>query len=317
MQRRHFLASAAALGAAAVWCAPSHARSRTHWREQRDAFPQGVASGDPDAHSVLLWTRHPSGEGAAPARLTVEVAEDADFMRVVADRSLEADAGSDWTCRVLIGGLQPAREYFYRFTGVRGAGSRIGRTLTAPNDDDARPVRFAFVSCQNVNYGAQHAWRRMIWDDEHAPPDQRLGFVLHLGDFIYELVWYSPERPDGMYDRRIRDILRYPHGEKIDDFHIPTTTEDYRAVYRAYLADADIQDARARWPFVTMWDNHEFSWLGWQGLQKFDGITRPAQTRKVAANQAWFEYAPARAPTRRQPRTVSRPCGQGCAGRAV
>jgi alkaline phosphatase D len=43
-----------------------------------------------------------------------------------------------------------------------------------------------------------------------------------------------------------------------------------------------------------MWDNHEFSWLGWQSFQKFQGTTRPAQTRKVAANQAWFEYQPAR-----------------------
>ncbi len=98
-----------------------------------------------------------------------------------------------------------------------------------------------------------------------------------------------------MYDRRIRDIVRYANGEKIDDFHIPTTLEDYRAVYRAYLHDPDLQDARARWPFVNMWDNHEFSWMGWQGLQKFDGKTRPAQTRKVAANQAFFEYRPSRA----------------------
>jgi alkaline phosphatase D len=43
-----------------------------------------------------------------------------------------------------------------------------------------------------------------------------------------------------------------------------------------------------------MWDNHEFSWLGWQSLQKFQGVTRPAQTRKVAANQAFFEFQPAR-----------------------
>ena len=118
--------------------------------------------------------------------------------------------------------------------------------------------------------------------------------MLHLGDFIYEIVWYPEDRPQGMYDRRMRDIVRYPHGEKIHDFHIPTTVDDYRAVYRGYLHDPDLQDARARWPFVNMWDNHEFSWLGWQSLQKFDGETRPAQTRKVAANQAFFEYQPAR-----------------------
>ena len=63
---------------------------------------------------------------------------------------------------------------------------------------------------------------------------------------------------------------------------------------RDICADPDLQDARARWPFVSMWDNHEFSWLGWQGIQRFDGKNRPAQTRKVAANQAFFEYQPAR-----------------------
>jgi alkaline phosphatase D len=117
---------------------------------------------------------------------------------------------------------------------------------------------------------------------------------VHLGDFIYEIVWYPEDRPQGMYDRRLRDIVRYPSGEKIQDFHIPTTLDDYRAIYRAYLHDPDLQDARARWPFVNMWDNHEFSWLGWQSFQKFEGITRPTPTRKVAANQAWFEYQPAR-----------------------
>jgi alkaline phosphatase D len=70
-----------------------------------------------------------------------------------------------------------------------------------------------------------------------------------------------------MYDRHVRDLLRYPDGEKIADFHVPTTLEGYRTVYRAYLHDPDLQDARARWPFVNMWDNHEFSWLGWQSLQ--------------------------------------------------
>jgi alkaline phosphatase D len=160
--------------------------------------------------------------------------------------------------------------------------------------DDPRPARFAFVSCQNANQGAQNAYRRMIFEDQRAPEAERLGFVLHLGDFIYEIVWYPEDRPQGMYDRRLRDIVRYPHGEKIRDFHIPTTLDDYRGVYRAYLSDPDLQDARARWPFVNMWDNHEFSWLGWQSLQKFEGKTRPAQTRKVAANQAFFEYQPAR-----------------------
>jgi alkaline phosphatase D len=291
--RRSFVEMALAMGATAVWSTPLAAISRTQWRERRDRFPEGVASGDPDSSSVLLWTRcRPDGE--RPIVLNVEVAEDDLFTRVIATAKAPALSESDWTSRVLVGGLKPSRVYWYRFSDPEGFGSRIGRTITAPDVDDARPVRFVFVSCQNANDGAQNSYRRMIFEDERAPEAERIGFVLHLGDFIYEIVWYPEDRPQGMYDRRVRDLVRYAHGEKIDDFHIPTTVEDYRAVYRAYLSDPDLQDARARWPFVNMWDNHEFSWLGWQGLQIFDGKTRPAQTRKVAANQAFFEYQPAR-----------------------
>ncbi|HTW57592.1 MAG TPA: alkaline phosphatase D family protein [Terriglobales bacterium] len=285
---------AVALGATAAWGEAFAKPSRIAWQERRNFYPEGVASGDPESDSVILWTRRPPVNGDAVEKLTVEVAEDERFTRVVAAAEAPVSDASDWTCRVLAGGLKPARVYWYRFTDRHGNGSRVGRTITAPTDDDARPVRFAFISCQNVTQGAQNAYRRMIYEDERAPEHERLGFVLHLGDFIYEIVWYPEDRPQGMYDRRLRDIVHYEHGEKIRDFHIPTTIGDYRAIYRGYLHDPDLQDARARWPFVNMWDNHEFSWIGWQSLQQFGGVNRPRQTRKVAANQAFFEYQPAR-----------------------
>jgi alkaline phosphatase D len=224
--------------------------------------------------------------------LTLEIADDAAFNKVVARSESVLSDETDWTCRVLAAGLEPRREYWYRFTDEHGFGSRIGRTLTAPSNRDSRAVQFAFVSCQNVQQGASTAYRRMIWEDKQQAPDDQLGFVLHLGDFVYEVVWYPEDRPEGRYARRLRDIVRYEKGEKINDFHVPTTLEDYRSLYRAYLSDHDLQDARARWPFICMWDNHEFSWKGWQSQQNFNGV-RPAQTRKVAANQAWFEYQPA------------------------
>jgi alkaline phosphatase D len=294
ISRRSFLEMAIAKGATAVWGQPLSTQSKLPWQERRELYPEGVASGDPNSESVLLWTRRPPLDGSAVEELSVEVAEDESFRRVVATAETPIAEASDWTCRVLVGGLNPARVYWYRFADKHGNGSRVGRTITAPDVNDARPVSFAFVSCQNANQGAQNAYRRMIFEDEHAPEDDRLGFVLHLGDFIYEIVWYPEDRPQGVYDRRLRDIVRYPHGEKIRDFHIPTTLEDYRAVYRAYLHDPDVQDARARWPFVNMWDNHEFSWLGWQSLERFQGEVRPTQTRKLAANQAFFEFQPAR-----------------------
>ena len=274
--RRSFLRTAAAMGAVAAWGRAAE-RPPAKWKERRELFPEGVASGDPDHHSVILWTRVTD---PAVDKLYVEVAEDERFTKIVSNAATPVSADADWTTRVLVGGLKPAHVYWFRFMTKDGSGSRIGRTITAPDPNDPRPVRFVFVSCQNANQGAQNAYRRMIYEDERAPENEQLGFVLHLGDFIYEIVWY-PEDRKMMYDRRIRDIVRYADGEKIEDFHIPTTLADYRAVYKAYLHDPDLQDARARWPFVPMWDNHEFSWQGFQGMQRFSGKTRPAQTKKL------------------------------------
>ena len=147
LDRRQFLKLAAATGATLVWgCAPVRP-STSGWRERRELFPQGVASGDPDHHSVLLWTRRPYADGRERASLRVEVAEDAAFTRVIATASAPVLAQADWTCRVLVGDLPSAGEYWYRFVDDEGNGSRIGRTLTAPAPDDPRPARSACGRC--------------------------------------------------------------------------------------------------------------------------------------------------------------------------
>lgn len=279
------------MGASLAWGGAAHASAIT-WQERRDLFPEGVASGDPDPSSVILWTRRPFPSGG-PQTLTVEVAEDAAFQLVVAKASARVSVDSDWTTRVLVGGLKPARVYWYRFTDADGQGSRVGRTITAPLADDPRPVRFAFVSCQSLNEGKLNGYRRMIFEDERAAPSEQLGFVLHLGDFIYEVVEY-PDEVAKRYDRTIYDVGRLPDAASVSNFHYPLTLEGYRVVYKGYLADPDLQDARARWPFVAIWDNHEFSWQGRQSIVQAGGPPRPGQTVKVAANQAWFEYIPAR-----------------------
>jgi alkaline phosphatase D len=297
ISRRSFLKAAAAIGASFAWVGPAQG-SRVKWNERRDLYPQGVASGDPDPHSVILWTRRPFDQGTRHL-LTVEVAEDEGFRRVIAHAKAPVSSAADWTARVLIGGLKPARTYWYRFTDLDGNGSRVGRTITAPLPNDPRPVNFAFVSCQDINEGKLNAFRRMIYEDERAPAAEQLDFVLHLGDFIYEVVQY-PDEVKTRYDRTIYEIARIPDGHKVGNFHIPLTLEGYRVIYRGYLTDPDLQDARARWPFVVIWDNHEFSWQGWQSVLKAGAFEQPGQTVKVAANQAWFEYIPARIADRRK-----------------
>ena len=110
LSRREFVQLAAALGAALAWGGPARA-STTGWQERRDLYPEGVASGDPDPTSVILWTRRPFDPGAgapgvkedpgagAPGVkssgrrvLTVEVAEDDAFRRVVAKASAPVSA---------------------------------------------------------------------------------------------------------------------------------------------------------------------------------------------------------------------------------
>src|ERR1700755_574440 len=121
ISRRSFLQAAAPMGASLAWVGPARG-SRVHWHERRDLYPQGVASGDPDAHSVILWTRRPFAEGERQV-LTVEVAEDEAFRRVVAQAQVPVSAAADWTARALIGGLAPAHVYWFRFTDADGNGS--------------------------------------------------------------------------------------------------------------------------------------------------------------------------------------------------
>jgi hypothetical protein len=101
-------------------------------------------------------------------------------------------------------------------------------------------VNFAFVSCQDINEGKLNAYRRMIYEDERAPAAKQLGFVLHLGDFIYEVVQY-PDEVKTRYDRTIYEVARIPDGHKVGNFHIPLTVDGYRAIYKGYLADPDLR----------------------------------------------------------------------------
>ncbi len=117
--RREFIATAAAFGASLAWRSGYAKSSRVTWTERRDLYPQGVASADPHADSVILWTRRPF-EGGDAHKLTVEIADDAAFKKVVAVTNATVSDATDWTCRVLAANLKPGRVYWYRFTDRAG-----------------------------------------------------------------------------------------------------------------------------------------------------------------------------------------------------
>jgi alkaline phosphatase D len=272
-------------------------------------FPLGVASGDPRPTSVVLWTRvKPAGLGV-PAVVRVEMALDPGFSTGVLQQSYEVTSASDYTLRVIVEDLEPDTIYYYRFSVDRQR-SATGRTWTAPHATAAEPIRFAFVSCQDRRHGFYGAYRRMLNDDMNAPAAEQLRFVLHLGDFIYETLNDPLQAPiddarepmsAGLVDAlgRPRHVAAFPDGgETASGLRYARTVDDYRHLYREFLQDKDLQAARARWPFIHIWDDHEFSDDCWQTEANYQdagpgsSTDEPSQPRKVAANQAWFEYMP-------------------------
>src|SRR6187397_1654591 len=101
LTRRKFAQAAAAAGA--VLAFEKVGAAAPAWRERRDLYPQGVASGDPAPDSVLLWTRRQpaDGESRTSYPLTVEVAKDQAFHDVVVRGKAEVTADTDWTCRFM------------------------------------------------------------------------------------------------------------------------------------------------------------------------------------------------------------------------
>ncbi len=268
-------------------------------------FAEGVASGDPRASSVMLWTRVQAvSEDDADIALTCQVSESENFSTVVVEREIVATSASDHTVRVLVTDLLPGTVYYYRF--VAGGDTIVGRTWTAPADDDETPVRLAWVSCQDFSAGVFGAYRQMINDDLEASEDEKIRLVVHLGDFIYETIggqfqvalgdeMQAIELKNADGSQRIIEPFPSGGGEKAGAT-FAQTLEDYRHLYKQYLRDPHLRAARARWPFVQTWDDHEFTDDCWQSQANYDSSNstdEPSQTRKVAANQAWFEFIPA------------------------
>lgn len=251
-------------------------------------FPQGVASGDPTPASVVLWTRVEASAGTnAPIPLVLEVSPHEDFRTLVVRRELVATAESDHTVRVLVTGLAADTRYCYRFRAGDDISAPLGRTRTAPAPDADRTVRLAFASCQSYEAGYYGVWRALLDADAAKPEDERLDLVVHLGDFIYEALGYGSAR----------QVPPFPSGgARTGESWAGTyavTLDDYRHLWKTYLTDPDLREARARWPFVMTWDDHEFSDDSWQAVATYGRTDTPQASRKVAANQAWFEYVPA------------------------
>ncbi len=161
--RRLFLAYSAALSAVPLLGRTAKAEASPSFA--LDPFTPGFASRDPDAHSVVLWTRlaptplEPGGGIPSHAvKVTWEIAADETVKSIVAKGKTVATPQLGHSVHVEVSGLKPDRWYWYRFRSD-DAESPIGRTRTLP-DPTVMPkqFRFAFASCQNYEQGLYTAY---------------------------------------------------------------------------------------------------------------------------------------------------------------
>ncbi len=270
-RRRDVLRAAAALASSAL-LQPISSVARAQPRFSSYPFTLGVASGCPRAHSVVLWTRlapEPlAGGGMPPESIEVrwELASDAQFHDIVRKGSERAVAELAHSVRVEVGGLAPARWYWYRFI-AGDAVSPPGRTRTAPAPGDA-PARlaFAFASCQQYEQGYYAAYRHMARED--------LDLVVFLGDYIYESSWGREH------------VRKHVTPE-------PYTLSDYRIRYAQYKSDEDLQRMHALAPWLVTWDDHEVQ--NDYANDRSQDLDPGFLARRAAAYQAYFEHMPLRA----------------------
>ncbi len=271
--RRDFFRKAGAIGAASL--SPAFLGSALAQGDADSPFTLGVASGDPTARSVMLWTRlapdplNGGGMGNANAEVHWRMALDQDMRHVVATGRAAARARNGHSIVVEVDDLEPNSWYYYQFS-YRGARSRIGRTRTFPARGTlSEAMRFALVSCQHYEQGQYAAYRDIAKQD--------IDFVLHVGDYIYE---YAAD-PKVPADRRHT-------GAEIN------SVTDYRNRYALYRLDRHLQDAHAMFPFIVTWDDHEVD-NNYAGLIPEDTQTAAAfAERRANAYRVYRETMPVR-----------------------
>ncbi|WP_454716762.1 alkaline phosphatase D family protein [Caulobacter segnis] len=248
-------------------------------------FQLGVASGDPSPDGFVIWTRLAPepfeigyGMPMAPVAVEWEVGDSANMRTIVAKGTTIAPPELGHSVHVEVAGLQPNRDYWYRFT-VGKERSLTGRARTTPAlGATLDRVRFAVAGCQHYEAGYYTAYRRLAEDN----PD----FVFCYGDYIYE---GRGNRVSNGGANGPSENVRQHFGSEI------YALDDYRRRYAQYKMDTDLQAAHAAAPWFAVWDDHETD-NNWVGDLDQDG-TDPKifNLRRQAAVQAYYENMPLRA----------------------
>jgi alkaline phosphatase D len=248
-------------GSAAFIAAPSLLRHA--YAADVPRFSLGIASGQPHASGMVLWTRL-TGAGL-PERVPVhwELARDEGFADIVARGDEIAEANWSHSVHAEPAGLDPGRWYWYRFQAL-GQQSPAGRSRTAPAPDAAATLNFVITSCQRWDVGHYAAWRHVA--------EEQLDAVMFLGDYIYEY----PSRPGAV--------------RQVEGGGTVHTLAQYRARYATHKSDPALQAAHACAPWLLVWDDHEVD-NDYANLQGQD-LQPDFAAQRAAAYRAYWEHMP-------------------------
>lgn len=239
-------------------------------------FDHGVASGDPLADRVILWTRV-SSDATAPINVLFEISLTPDFAVLVGSGTRVTDSSRDYTVKLDATGLASYTTYYYRFAVTLADGSvarsPIGRTKTAPKAGETGRLRIVSASCQNYTFGYFNA---------HAAAVAKaadLDLMLFLGDYIYETGGNS--RIPGRNPLPAKEI---------------TTLADYRQRHAQYKTDPDLQALHRQIPFICVWDDHETTNNSFRASadNHTEGAEGCWEERMGWAIRAYFEWMPIR-----------------------
>ena len=243
-------------------------------------FKYGVASGDPLADRVILWTHAKIPDSSDPVGLTWQVAADSGFATLVGSGRTVATDAAGHTAKVDATGLAAGAAYVYRVIDDAGVVSPVGTTRTLP-EATASSVKLAVFSCTLYSEGFFNAY------DAAAKSDAQ--YVIHLGDYIYE--YGADPAKFGNKDAVSLGRVNSPANDTV-------SLSDYRTRYALYRSDPNLQALHARMPWITIWDDHEFANNAFMtGAENHDPATQGDwSVRKQNAAQAYHEWLPIRTP---------------------
>lgn len=254
------------------------------------SFAHGVASGDPLADKVIIWTRI-TPRDADVERVTVhwEVSTDSDFADLIHQGSTTTSIDRDFTVKVDIQNLSPDTRYYYRFIcNDKISPEGVMKTLPVGSIDR---VKMAVFSCANYPAGFFHAYAE-------AASRKDIDVAVHLGDYLYEY-------PMGGYATEDAQAIgrALPDDNNTELFSLA----DYRKRYALYRTDSDLQKLHQSLPFIAVWDDHEIANDTWKnGAENHSETEGDFTERKLAALQAYFEWIPVRPASEDDEETIYR-----------